>query len=578
MKQSIPYQLRVLVTQIDPNLDANWQLSLSTLFSRCSAEDRENICQQILQLKKIHWNRKENSFCYLGKHDINLLAEKIQDAPIKALVRSIANSLEKLKQYQDIYAISDYLDNILGQIHRINTEDDFELQQQKNQVLKEFIYAAAQIILQKQTIQLPANQRHLNSDIIKTFITEVFLKQQLLKYSFNIIRSHQLREEKPHILKYFLYKQQKTRQLNIVKSSKYIFALAPSKEGMSHTFSIRRFLQEERFEACENIYFNAAILNLAHIEDELQHQQFQWQVNHIITIDKQINHYVSDIVRHIELYASKTLIPFLMEPLNPHGIFIEKLIEQRLIDFEQKLCRNILEPIADALKHAVHHSDECHYLYISVKQTLDDLISHFIAFQSQPSIILNKQVNLFIARLKSYATLLQKRHADVFTVFSSEDWKKHHSAALEPTNLLKDISISSLQEYKDAFSELKENQRQLKQSASLLSKILNKPQKIKDNIIKLKEKTTLIKKHAHQEIIRIQRRFPSLIVYLEFESLISINHKERHYAFPTGDNGITRLPILIQIPEDKASFDLQSICNSLNFDLNLANQKWLETI
>lgn len=41
---------------------------------------------------------------------------------------------------------------------------------------------------------------------------------------------------------------------------------------------------------------------------------------------------------------------------------------------------------------------------------------------------------------------------------------------------------------------------------------------------------------------------------------------------------MTRLPILIQIPEDKASFDLQSICNGLNFDLNLANQKWLETI
>jgi hypothetical protein len=107
---------------------------------------------------------------------------------------------------------------------------------------------------------------------------------------------------------------------------------------------------------------------------------------------------------------------------------------------------------------------------------------------------------------------------------------------------------------------------------------MNKPQKIKDNILKLKLKTTQIKKDAHQEIMRIQRRFPSLIVYLEFESLISINHKERHYAFPTGENGITRLPILIQIPEDKAAFDLQSICNSLNFDLNLANQKWLETV
>ncbi|EFF83783.1 hypothetical protein HMP0015_0790, partial [Acinetobacter haemolyticus ATCC 19194] len=97
-------------------------------------------------------------------------------------------------------------------------------------------------------------------------------------------------------------------------------------------------------------------------------------------------------------------------------------------------------------------------------------------------------------------------------------------------------------------------------------------------LIKLKEKTIQIKRNAHQEIIRMQRRFPSLIVYLEFESLISVNHKERHYAFPTGDNGITRLPILIEIPEDRASFDLQTICNSLNFDLSLANQKWLETI
>lgn len=578
MNQSIPYQFRIAATQIDPNLDANWQLSLHTLFSQCSVEDRENICQQILQLKKIHWNRKENSFSYLGKHDIHLLAEKIHDAPIKAFVRTIANSLEKLKQYHDIYAIADYLDNMLSQIKRINSEGDFDLQQQKMQVLKEFIYAAAQIITQKSVIQLPTNQRQLDSDIIKTFINEVFLKQQLLNHSFLILRAAQLREEKAHIVKYFLYKQQKTKQLDIVKSSKYIFALAPSKDSPSHTFSIRRFLQEEKFEARENVYFNAAILDLAQLEDETQHQQFQWQVDHIITIDQQVNHYVSDVVRHIELYANKTLIPFLMEPLNPHGVFIEKLVEQRLIDFEQKLCRNVLEPIADALKHAVHHSDECLYLYMSVKQTLDDLISHCIAFQSQPSIILNKQVNLFIARLKSYAALLQKRHNEVFSVFSYEDWKKHHHAALEPTNLLKDISMSSLQEYKDAFSELKENQRQLKQSASLLSKLLNKPQKIKDNIIKLKEKTSLIKKHAHQEIIRIQRRFPALIVYLEFESLISFNHKERHYAFPTGDNGITRLPILIQIPEDKASFDLQSICNSLNFDVNLANQKWLETI
>ncbi|ENU31663.1 hypothetical protein F991_00430 [Acinetobacter sp. CIP-A165] len=578
MNNNIPYQLKVLATQIDPHLDQDWQRSLQALFSDISPQDRENICQHILQHKKIHWNRKDNTFSSLTKPDLNVLSEKIHYPYIKMLLNKIIDSLERLRQYHDIYEISDYLENILSQINNIDTEDDFDLQAQKNQILKEFIYVAAQMILAKEHIALPNNHRGINNDIIKTFITEVFLKQQLLKYTFNIIRSHQLREEKNHLLKYVLYKQQKTKQLDIVKTSKYIFALAPSTKGIVNTFSIRRFLQEEQFEACENIYVNAAILHLDQIDDSSQQQQFLWQINHIITIDKQVNHYVSDIVRNIELYTDKVLLPFLMEPLNPKGIFIEKLVEQRLIDFEQKLCRNILEPIADALKHSVHHTDECHYLYISMKQTLDEIIRHFIAFQSQPSIICNKHVHLFVARLKSYATLLHKRHADIFTVFSYDEWKKHHAEALEPTNMLKDISTHSLQEYKDAFSELKENQRQLKQSVSFLNKLFNKPQKIKDKILKLKEKTSQIKKNAHQEIIRMQRRFPSLIVYLEFESLISVNHKERHYAFPTGDNGITRLPILIQIPEDKASFDLQSICNSLNFDMSLANQKWLETI
>lgn len=578
MNNDIPYQLKVLATQIDPNLDAHWQSTLVTLFSQHTPEQCEKIAQQVLQPKKIHWNRKDNRFSYLARHDFQLLLEKIYIAPVKLLVTQIAASLEKLKHYAHVYEIADYLEHILAQIHALETEDDFDLQEQKKLILKEFIYAAAQIILAKQRIVLPACQRQIDLDVIKTFITEVYLKQQLLKYSFQLLRSHQLRAEKPHILKYFLYKQQKDRQLEIVKTSKYIFALAPSKDGMPDTFSIRRFLQEEKLEGCENIYVHSAILDLDKIEDNHHQAQFEWQISRIITIDQPVNQYVSDIVRNIELYSSKTLVPFLKQPLQPNGVFIEKLVEQRLIDFEQKLCSNILEPVADALKHSVHHRDECNYLYLSVKQILDELISHFIEFQSQPSLILNKQVSLFIARLKSYATLLQKRHSDIFTVFSYEDWKKHHAEAAEPTNLLKDISLNSLQEYKDAFSELKENQRQLKQSASLLSKLLNKPQKIKDNIDKLKQKTAQIKKNAHQEILRIQRRFPSLIIYLESESLISINHKERHYAFPTGDNGITRLPILIQIPEDKASFDLQSICNSVNFDLNLANQKWLETI
>ena len=65
-----------------------------------------------------------------------------------------------------------------------------------------------------------------------------------------------------------------------------------------------------------------------------------------------------------------------------------------------------------------------------------------------------------------------------------------------------------------------------------------------------------------------------MTVYLEFESLISINDKERHYAFPTGKNWLTRLPILVQLPEDRSLFNLQELYRTMEFDLSKMNQKW----
>lgn len=48
----IPYELRSLVTQIDPYLDLYWQNNLSTIFSQIDPEQRDRIYRQIL-LKKI---------------------------------------------------------------------------------------------------------------------------------------------------------------------------------------------------------------------------------------------------------------------------------------------------------------------------------------------------------------------------------------------------------------------------------------------------------------------------------------------------------------------------------------------
>ena len=59
-------------------------------------------------------------------------------------------------------------------------------------------------------------------------------------------------------------------------------------------------------------------------------------------------------------------------------------------------------------------------------------------------------------------------------------------------------------------------------------------------------------------------------VFLEFESLQSFQKVERHYAFPCGDNGLTRLPVLIHLPETYDDFDVENFNASMSLDMNFS--------
>ena len=46
------------------------------------------------------------------------------------------------------------------------------------------------------------------------------------------------------------------------------------------------------------------------------------------------------------------------------------------------------------------------------------------------------------------------------------------------------------------------------------------------------------------------------------------------YAFANGENGITRLPLLLQLPEDRHSFNMQNISLALNQEFVLTAKSW----
>ena len=59
-------------------------------------------------------------------------------------------------------------------------------------------------------------------------------------------------------------------------------------------------------------------------------------------------------------------------------------------------------------------------------------------------------------------------------------------------------------------------------------------------------------------------------MFLEFDTLQNFQEASRHYAFPGGDNGIARLPILIQLPATYDTFDIEQFNASVSLDLNFS--------
>lgn len=577
MQNYIPYNLRLLITQVDPRLDYKWEDNLVEIFSKLSDEDKDNIDKQILRNKQINWNPDSNTFSFKHISSLDSLKNDTNHAGMKTLIQKIMISLNQLNQYVKVTEIADYLESILKQIDNIDVEENIDLQRTKKRIRMEFIYEAATIIKNKKNLEIPENFKNLSIESLKCFILEVFLKHQLLNFWFKTLRPRQLNDRKESIINQFLKHEQRVRQLEIVQTSMFIYAIAPSRNQDINPFSIRRFLNEEKMTLSNTVYLNAAIIPIKKLGNVEFENSFKWQVSRIVTIEKQLSTLITDLVDSFELTNSNILLPLLFKPLDSSGFATDKIAQQRLWDFEQQLSLRIFEPLEHALRHLVTNQEEHDFLYVSLRQIMGDINSYYKDFQQQPALMFDNYANLFSARLIAYLTLIEKRKNDLFILQSNEDYQNNLSKLSEPINILRRLAKDSLDTMRTLRMELKEAQNTLKQKEnSFLSKFFNKHEKHNEKIETLRRAIYEHREHTYFEIVRIPKKYQTDTVYLEFESLISINDLERHYAFTSGQNWVRRLPILVQLPEDRNLFNIQEIYNTLEFDLSKMNQKWAD--
>ncbi len=575
MNDYIPYEIRSFANQIDPNLDLYWVNNCQKLFSQLDTKQKEMVASQIFQKKFIYWDKKNNSFRLTKEHSFATYITTLEHAGMRNLAEKILTSCNQLEKYSNIEEIANFIEGLVSQVAKIDTEDNILLQKYKNQIKSELIYHIANIIKEKDNIIIPNNERQLNTEILKVFINEVYLKQQLLNFWFKSVPIRELKTFKHSLLKDFTLQQKNLRQLEIIKTSKFIFCLSQPNNKNVNTYSIRRFLNEEKSLISDSIYLNGVGLDITLIDNNNYTDLFRTNILKIVTIEKQISDEVTNFIENLQNLNSNILLPLLTKPLDSSGLNMEKVIEDRLIDFEKNLILNILEPTCEFLKYKINHQDESNYIFVSLKEIFSDILSYFKDFQSQPALLFDSKSKVFFYRLLAWLNLIEKRYSQIFIKQSTEDWKLSNEMMHNSITELSLIIKTSINAYKENLKNIKILEREIEASNGFIGKIFNTKKKKEENLILLKENLNKIKVNAFIDIIRVPKNHPSTTVYLEYEAEISINEKERNYAFSVGENGITRLPIMVQLPEDRSKFNLNEVYHNLNFDINLANQKWV---
>lgn len=565
----IPYQTRATLLQMEPSLDVNWEGLLAQVFEESDIEVREEIDRQILKPKDIQWNRVTNTFEYQVTNSLAILKHSFSNERMRSIATKLSQSINWLKSITDCIQIADYLKNALHQIDQIPVEDNLKLQREKMLMRRVYLQDVAKLVRHLE-IEPPQGIRHLSAAQIKSFIIEVFIKQQLLGYWFKPLLARSSEMMRHPFFKYWLLKEQVVRRFDIVKTSEFLFIIAPVNNFEHNPYSIRRFLFEDYMEYNQQVYLNGIVLDMSRYSEQGYIDGFTNLVQKMVTIQHQVHKDVIQIVQEFEELTEQKLIPLLVQSLGMVGTNSDIVAKQHLRNFENILVNQLLLPLKDALRNHLSHIEEYEYLFVSIHRIFSDILAHYKEFKEQPALFFNHTVQLFEYKLLAYLKLLEKRKDEIFVPLSVYEWKVMNDRSEQPVlNLQKELNkhILDHREMTLYLGRLKKDQAEAKGS---FIKRMVKGDKIDKEMQQVTVGALRIKKQAYLDILTIPKNYRKYSVFIEFESFLATSELERHYAFPCGDNGITRLPLLIKLPENLEDFNLEDLNSSISYDLRFS--------
>lgn len=575
MQTYIPYHLRVQLKQIDPILDKHWQQQLDSILSKTPQALHQKIEDQYLKAKNISWNYLNQTFEFKGHISLKELQLNTQNSELLQLAHRINTTFSYLQSYQTDFQIADYLETIVREINQIDLDNPKDIQAQQL-IKKAFLYDTA-LIIRELNFSVSENQRHLNIEQVRTFIFEVFMKSEILGSWFAHILPSEYADQELTIFQDYFISEQQVRDFEIIKTFQYYFVLSSSYDSLISAYSIRRFLTEESFGKEDRFYISGLVLDPQQLNQPNYFENFKQLMTRIIGIQSQMNPHIVELVESLHEYNHQRLIPSLKEILNIQSFSIEHLVKEHLEILEKDLSLNILEPFLKGLKNSVQHTDELEFCYLNILRLINEFLNQLEILSQEPILQFNPHARLFKYRLIAYLKLLEQRRAQIFVLFHDEfHYQQHVREVSAPTQEMRELLNDAIEQTRQIQQHIRQLERetQNKQNASFIKRLFKKPENHEFKINELKQNIIDVRDRCYLRIIALQKRTTQVSVYLEAKNLIPVDSKMRHYAFANGENGVTRLPLLLQLPEERNSFNMQSMLLALNYEFMLSAKSW----
>lgn len=543
------YQLRSL----DPELNKHWQKTIHDIFATLNSQNQQIIFEQILKPKGLVYDPNDQHLSYLPSERLSTIESETFDKPkINQIFNTMQLFLDKT-QIEDIIIFAKNLEAILKDCTDMAVNDKSPEYRLIKRLKRAFLYELAKLI-DDYTFTPPAlNVRKLDIPTIKSYLKEVFIKQQIQAWDFPYFENSEA-EQLLQLADFpeFLIKPSQARKVYIAKTEDYWFLVAPTSNHQQNPFAFSRFLHEDGDDPDgQYVYLNhIAVANDIH--DDATKAHLINCCSRIYTLDQSISDILLDYAEYLKETDKNILKPLIKTPLVQNGQNPETIVSEHLSAYEKQIDSFALRKAAQLFDTIANNPQDINYLYYHLDKLCKNLINDIQAFRLQPLFGQTQAARISLLRILCLRTLLQKTQKYI-TNSTQINQLPIVKAQLLELLLEKQEEMIGYQEARLDLLAQENNQAKKGFFARLFQKTPNYTQE------DLAQSERTLADNTFDAITQLLSKSPIAInITLEFPDIIQHDQTSQYYALPTGNLGIDQLPLIITLPKEKADFDFNA--------------------